>query len=60
MDSRGKRFKSLVKGKLRRAGVQDGLNALRLKSICQDLEVTGQIPPKVDELINRIIAFARE
>jgi energy-coupling factor transporter ATP-binding protein EcfA2 len=60
MDSRGKRFKSLVKGKLRRAGVQDGLNALRLKSICQDLEVTGQIPPKVDQLINRIIAFARE
>ena len=60
MDSRGKRFKSLVKGKLRRAGVQDGLNALRLKSLCQDLEVSGQIPPKVDELVNRIIAFARE
>ncbi len=60
MDSRGKRFKSLVKGKLRKVGVQDGLNALRLKSICQDLEVTGQIPPKVDALINRIIAFARE
>jgi hypothetical protein len=60
MESRGKRFKGLVKGKLRRAGIQDGLNATRLKSICQDLEVTGQIPSKVDALIGRIIEFARE
>ena len=59
-ESRGKRFKRLVKIKLKSAGIKDGLNIKRLKVLCQELEISGQIPAEVDQLINRIIRFARE
>ena len=59
-ESRGKRFKRLVKVKLKTAGIHDGLNIKRLKVLCQELELSGQIPEEVDQLINRIIRFARE
>ena len=59
-ESRGKRFKWLVKVKLKSAGVQDGLNIKRLKVLCQELEISGQVPADVDQLINRIIKFAKE
>ena len=58
-ESRGKRFKKLVKSKLRTAGYQDGLNINRLKTICQELEISGQIPTEVSNLIERIIHFAK-
>jgi ABC-type lipoprotein export system ATPase subunit len=60
MESRGKRFKSLVKSKLKTAGHLDGLNINRLKTICQELEISGQIPSEVNNLIERIIQFARD
>jgi hypothetical protein len=59
-ESRGKRFKRLVKVKLKSAGIQDGLNIKRLKVLCQELELSGQIPEEVEQLINRIIKFAKE
>ena len=59
-ESRGKRFKRLVKVKLKSAGVQDGLNIKRLKVLCQELEISGQVPKEVDQLINRVIEFAKE
>jgi hypothetical protein len=59
-ESRGKRFKRLVKMKLKSAGIQDGLNIKRLKVLCQELELSGQIPDEVEHLINRIIKFAKE
>ena len=59
-ESRGKRFKRLVKVKLKSAGIKDGLDIKRLKVLCQELEISGQIPADVDQLINRIIRFARE
>jgi hypothetical protein len=58
-ESRGKRFKKLVKSKLKTAGYQDGLNINRLKTICQELEISGQIPTEVSNLIERIIHFAK-
>jgi len=58
-ESRGKRFKKLVKSKLKTAGFPDGLNINRLKTICQELEISGQIPDEVNKLIERIIEFAK-
>jgi len=60
MDSRGKRFKRLVKFKLKIAGYPDGLNINRLKTVCQELEISGQIPSEVNNLIERIIQFAKD
>ena len=60
MGSRGKRFKRLVKSKLQAAGHPNGLEIERLKTICQDLEISGQIPFEVNNLIERIIQFARD
>jgi len=58
-ESRGKRFKKLVKAKLKAAGFPDGLNINRLKNICQELEISGQVPDAVNSLIERIIEFAK-
>ena len=59
-ESRGKRFKRLVKVNLKSAGIHDGLNIKRLKVLCQELELSGQIPEEVEQLITRIIRFAKE
>jgi energy-coupling factor transporter ATP-binding protein EcfA2 len=56
--SRGERFKSFLKLRLKRKGIKQPLDALRLQNLCSEMAVTGQSPEKVGLLIDRIINFS--
>lgn len=56
--STGVKFKNYVKLLLKRRGISDGLNSGRLKQICLDLQLSGQVPEKLENKIQNIINFA--
>ena len=57
---KGKRFKNYVIQLLNEEGIKRGLDLNRLEGICQDLNLSGQVPVKVEELISRITDFSRQ
>ena len=56
--SRGERFKQSLKRQLRQRGVSKPLDAARLEDLCAEIAISGQIPEKVGNLIDRIVDFA--
>ena len=58
--SKGKRFKNYVIQLLNEEGIKRGLDLNRLEGICKDLNLSGQVPVKVEELISRITDFSRQ